>query len=66
MLFPPRRRQQLHREVLDELIEEQVVRVANRRNHRGVKRKMSKFPIRCPGADVTHKTDVTVMIVSVM
>jgi hypothetical protein len=36
--------------MLEELLEERVVRKRNRQNPRGVKRKMSKFPIRRPGS----------------
>jgi hypothetical protein len=35
-----------HESVLDEILEERVVSSRGRRNHRGVKRKMSKYPIR--------------------
>jgi hypothetical protein len=36
----------LHESVLDEILEDRVVSSRGRRNHRGVKRKMSKYPIR--------------------
>ena len=36
--------------VLDEILEERVVSSRGRRNPRGVKRKMSKWPIRQTGA----------------
>ena len=35
-----------HESVLDEILEERVVSSRGRRNHRGVKRKMSSYPIR--------------------
>jgi hypothetical protein len=35
-----------HKTVLDEILEERVVSSRNRRNPRGVKRKMSNFPLR--------------------
>jgi hypothetical protein len=35
-----------HAAVLTEILQERVVSSRNRRNPRGVKRKMSKFPIR--------------------
>jgi hypothetical protein len=35
-----------HESVLDEILEDRVVSSRGRRNHRGVKRKMSKYPIR--------------------
>ena len=40
------KRQALHRAVLDEILEERVPPRAHRRNKRGVKRKMSSFPVR--------------------
>jgi hypothetical protein len=40
------RRPALHRAVLDEILEERVPPRAHRRNKRGVKRKMSSFPVR--------------------
>ena len=36
----------LHESVLQEILEDRVVSSRGRRNHRGVKRKMSKYPIR--------------------
>ena len=44
--FPPQERAMLHESVLDEILEDRVVSSQGRRNHRGVKRKMSKYPIR--------------------
>ena len=35
-----------HKTVLDEILEQRVVSSRNRRNLRGVKRKMSNFPLR--------------------
>ena len=46
MLFPPQQRRAFHKAVLNELLEERVVSSRNRRNFRGVKRKMSNFPLR--------------------
>ena len=46
VLFPPAQKRAFHKEVLDEILEERVVCSRNRRNFRGVKRKMSNFPIR--------------------
>jgi hypothetical protein len=45
-LFPPRQRILFHSAVLDEILQERVVSSRNRRNQRGVKRKMSNFPLR--------------------
>jgi hypothetical protein len=46
VLFPPEQRAAFHAAVLAEILQERVVSSRNRRNPRGVKRKMSKFPIR--------------------
>jgi hypothetical protein len=45
-LFPPRQRKALHQAILDEILEERVVSSRNRINPRGVKRKMSNYPLR--------------------
>lgn len=45
-LFPPQRTKAFHQAVLDEILQERVVSSRNRRNPRGVKRKMSNFPLR--------------------
>jgi hypothetical protein len=45
-LFPPRQRRAFHEAVLDEILQERVVSSRTRRNFRGVKRKMSNFPLR--------------------
>ena len=39
-----------HEAVLDEILQERVVSSRNRRNPRGVKRKMSNFPLRQRGS----------------
>src|SRR5271168_2318933 len=44
--FPPQDRPALHKAVLDEILQERVPPRAPRRNKRGVKRKMSSFPVR--------------------
>ena len=44
--FPPRRRVKSRRQVLDEILDERVVSSRNRRTPRGVKRKMSNYPLR--------------------
>jgi hypothetical protein len=44
--FPPEPRVAFPAAVLTEILQERVVSSRNRRNPRGVKRKMSKFPIR--------------------
>ena len=45
-LFPPAKSRDFHKAVLDEILDERVVSSRNRRNFRGVKRKMSNFPLR--------------------
>jgi hypothetical protein len=45
-LFPPPQKRAFHKAVLDEILEERVVSSRNRRSFRGVKRKMSNFPLR--------------------
>ena len=44
----------LHEAVLDEIFDEPVCSSRGRRNHRGVKQKMSNFPIR-PRAPINPK-----------
>jgi hypothetical protein len=45
-LLPPRQKRAFHNAVLDEILEDRVVSSRNRRNPRGIKRKMSSFPLR--------------------
>ena len=45
-LLPPKGRKKFHNAVLEEILDEFVVSSRNRRNPRGVKRKMSNFPLR--------------------
>jgi hypothetical protein len=45
-LFPPRDRTKFHEAVLNEIRDELVASRRHRRNPRGVKRKMSNFPLR--------------------
>ena len=58
MLFPPEDRVQFHEAVLEEILEERVVSSRNRRNPRGVKRKMSNFPLRRRGSKPLPKIDI--------
>jgi hypothetical protein len=44
--FPPGQRNVLHEAVLRELLDERVSSSRNRQNPRGVKRKMSGYPLR--------------------
>jgi hypothetical protein len=47
-----------HEAVLDEILEEHVVSSRGRRNHRGVKRKMSNYPIRPRGSPSPNHMDI--------
>jgi hypothetical protein len=44
--FPPWRRAGLHRDGLDEILQERLQSSRNRHNPRGVKRKLSRNPVR--------------------
>jgi hypothetical protein len=57
-LFPPAKRRTFHNQVLDEILQERVVSSRNRRNFRGVKRKMSKFPLRPRHVKPLPKIDI--------
>ena len=45
-LFPPQQTKAFHQAILNEILEERVVSSRNRINPRGVKRKMSNYPLR--------------------
>ena len=57
MLFPPRQRKAFHQTILDEILEERVVSSRNRINPRGVKRKMSNYPLRPRKRMRTHRIE---------
>jgi hypothetical protein len=61
-LFPPGEREAFHECVLEEILEERVVSSRNRRNRRGVKRKMSNFPLRRRGSKPMPKIDLQLAI----
>jgi len=61
-LFPPGERAAFHERVLEEILEERVVSSRNRRNPRGVKRKMSTFPVRRRGSKPMPKLDLHLAI----
>ncbi len=63
-LFPPRNRKQFHNAVLEEILDEFAVSSRNR-NPRGVKRKMSNFPLRHRGHTPLPPIDIhkVVMII---
>ncbi len=64
-LFPPRQRKVLHEAILDEILEERVVSIRNRINPRGVKRKMSNYPLRPRKPQRTRWLDVAKRILIV-
>jgi len=47
-----------HERVLEEILEERVVSSRKRRNPRGVKRKMSNFPLRRRGTEPMPKINL--------
>ncbi len=56
--FPPRQKKAFHEAVRDEILEERVVSSRGRRNPRGVKRKMSHYPIRPRDKPAPHRIDI--------
>ena len=61
-LFPPEERVAFHEGVLEEILEERAVSSRNRRNPRGVKRKMSIFPVRRRGSEPMPKLNLQLAI----
>ena len=61
-LFPPRDRLALHEQVLDEILEERVASSRGRQVPRGVKRKMSGYPLRPRTPQPTTWIDVVAAI----
>jgi hypothetical protein len=51
-----------HNRVVEDILEERVVSSRNRRNPRGVKRKMSNFPVRRSGLKPIPKLDLKLII----
>src|SRR6185503_19217512 len=60
--FPPRARLALHEAVLNEILEERVVSSRGRRVPRGVKRKMSNYPLRPRASQPIIRIDFTTAI----
>ena len=52
-------RKALHETILDEILEERVSSSRGRRNPRGVKQKMSNYPIRDQSSPCNKRLDVT-------
>ena len=50
--------------MLDEILEERVASSRGRRNPRGVKRKMSNFPLRPRGAPPLPRMQVRVVVIA--
>jgi hypothetical protein len=59
---PPGERAAFHEGVLKEILEERAVSSRNRRNPRGVKRKMSIFPVRRRGSELMPKLNLQLAI----
>jgi hypothetical protein len=57
-LFPPRQKKALHEAILDEILQERVTSSRNRINPRGVKRKMSNYPLRPQKRQPTRYIDI--------
>jgi len=53
----------LHERVLEEILQERVASSRGRRNPRGVKRKMSNFPLRPRGTPPLPPLQVSVVVV---
>ena len=61
-LFPPRGRLALHNEVLDEILEERVASSRGRQVPRGVKRKMSGYPLRPRTPQPTRQINIAAAV----
>jgi hypothetical protein len=57
--FPPRQRKVLHEAILHQILQERVTSSRNRANPRGVKRKMSNYPLRPRKRQRTRRIDVS-------
>src|SRR5512135_799891 len=55
--IPPRQKKALHEAILDEILQERVTSSRNRINPRGVKRKMSNYPLRPRKRSRTRRLD---------
>ena len=60
--FPPRAKRLLHEVVLDEILEERAESSRGRQVPRGVKRKMSNYPLRPRTPQPTTRIDFTAAI----
>jgi len=57
-LFPPQNKKALHEAILEEILQERVTSSRSRINPRGVKRKMSNYPLRPRNRQPTRRRDV--------
>ena len=57
-LFPPRQKHALHEAILDEILQERAISSRNRINPRGVKRKMSNYPLRSRKRQPTQRLNI--------
>jgi hypothetical protein len=58
-LFPPQHRKAWHEAILEEILEERVSSSRHRINPRGVKRKMSGYPLRPRKRHRTRRIDIS-------
>ncbi len=56
-LFPPRQKKAFHEATLQEILQERVSSSRSRINQRGVKRKMSNYPLRSRKRQRTRRID---------
>lgn len=56
-LFPPRQKKVFHEATLEEILQERVASSRSRLNQRGVKRKMSNYPLRPRKRQRTRRID---------
>lgn len=61
-LFPPQDQKIFHEAVLNEILEERVAERKSRCNPRGVKRKMSNYPLRPRGKMKTQIRTIEILI----
>lgn len=64
-LFPPQQKQAFHEAILEEILEERVSSSRHRINPRGVKRKMSNYPLRPRTRQPTRRIDISQRIMIV-
>jgi hypothetical protein len=62
VLFPPQQKIILHEAILYEILQERVISSRNRMNPRGVKRKMSNYPLRPRKRQHTRHLDINKLV----